>query len=106
MIKVELSELPVEKIKKIRDWLDKEECAWLEQCVASEIAEIQAEATNAALSEPHRTIGDPNALPPAAIDKIKEAAVLQTFLDVLKKMRDQNAKFQTAKLTIFKGPPK
>ena len=101
MIKVELTELPPEKIKKIREWLEREECAWLENCVASEIGKIQAEATNAALEEPHRTIGDPNALPPAAINKVKESAVLQTFLDVLKKMRDQETKFLTAKLTIF-----
>lgn len=101
MIKVEKTELPPEKVRKIRDWLNAPECALLENCLASEIAEIQAEATNAALKEPHRTIGDPNALPPTSIDRIKESAVLQTFLDVLKKMRDENTKFETAHLTIF-----
>lgn len=101
MIKVELSELSVDKVKKIRDWLAREECAWLENCVASQIAEIQAEATNVALAEPHRTIGDQYGLPPTSIDAIKRAALLQSFLDVLKKMSDQNTKFETAKLTIF-----
>lgn len=95
-----MSDLPVEKIKKIQDWLDKEECAWLENCVASEIAQAQAEATNLPLDQPHRTIGDPNAIPPESIGMIKRAAILQAFLDVLKKMRDKNTAFQTAKLTI------
>lgn len=94
-----MTDLPVEKVKKIREWLDKEESGWLENCVASEIAQIQAETTNAALSEPNRTIGDEHALPPAAVNKLKEAAVLQTFLDLLKRMRDKETKFQTAKLT-------
>lgn len=100
MIKVEMNDLPVEKIKKIREWLDKEECAWLENCVASEIAQAQAEATNLPLNQPHRTIGDPNAIPPESIDMIKRAAILQAFLDVLKKMRDKDTKFQTVKLSI------
>lgn len=100
MIKVEMSDLPVEKIKKIREWLDKEECAWLENCVASEIAEMQADATNHSLESPHQTIGDPHGLSPDSIDLIKRAAVLQTFLDVLKKMRDKETQFQTARLTI------
>lgn len=100
MIKVEMTELPVERVKKIRDWLDKEECAWLENCVASEIAQTQAQATNLPLESPHRTIGDPNAIPPESVDMIKRAAVLQTFLDVLKKMRDKTTVFQTVKLTI------
>lgn len=99
MIKVEMIDLPVEKIKRIREWLDKEECGWLENCIGSQIAALQADATNAALSEPHRTIGDEHALPPESVSKIKEAAVLQTFLDVLAEMRDQETKFQTAKLT-------
>lgn len=95
-----MTDLPVEKINKIRAWLEKEECAWLENCVASEIAKIQAEATNHPLASPHRTIGDPNAIPPESVDKIKEAAVLQTFLDVLKRMRAKDSLFQVAKLTI------
>lgn len=100
MINVEMTDLPVEKIKKIREWLDKEECAWLENCVASEIAQIQAQATNIPLEAPHRTIGHPTAFPDASVDMIKEAAILQTFLDVLKKMRDRNTEFKVAKLTI------
>lgn len=100
MINVQMTDLPVEKIKKIREWLDKEECAWMESCVASEIAQIQAQATNLPLESPHRTIGDPNAIPPESVDMIKRAAILQTFLDVLKKMRDKNTEFKTAKLTI------
>lgn len=99
MIKAELTDIPVERIKKIRDWLDREECAWMENCVASEIAVIQANATNAALREPHRTIGDQHALPPESINQIKDAAVLQTFLDVLVKMRKNDTRFQTVKLT-------
>lgn len=99
MIKAEPTELPVEKIKKIREWLDREECAWMENCVASEIAVLQTNATNAALAEPHRTIGDEHALPPESINAIKEAAVLQTFLNTLVKMRDKETRFQTVKLT-------
>jgi hypothetical protein len=94
MIKVEMSDLPVEKIKKIRDWLDKEECAWLENCVASEIAQAQAEATNLPLDQPHRTIGDPNAIPPESIDMIKNAAILQAFLDVLKRCATKTPDFR------------
>lgn len=101
MIKVEMADLPVEKIKKIREWLDKEECAWLENCVASQIAEIQSNATNGPLKQPHRTIGDPNAIPPESVDAIKRAAVLQTFLDVLRDMRLPETKFQDAKLTVY-----
>lgn len=100
MIKVEMSDLPVEKVKKIRDWLDKEECAWMENCIASEIAKAQAEATNLSLSKPHLTIGDPNAISSESVDMIKNAALLQTFLDVLKRMRDKETQFQVAKLTI------
>lgn len=100
MIKVEMTDLPVEKIKKIQEWLDKEECAWLEQCVTAEIAEMQVKATNLPLSEPHRTIGDPNAIPPESVDLIKKAAVLQTFIDVLTKKRDKESVFRTARLTI------
>lgn len=101
MIKVELTELPVEKVKKIRDWLAREECAWVENCIASQIAAIQSEATNAALKEPHRTIGDPHALPPNAINEMKAAAVLQTFLDLLTRLRAEDTKFLTTKLTVF-----
>lgn len=100
MIKVEMTDLPIEKIKKIREWLDKEECAWLENCVASEIAKLQAEATNAALESPHSTIGDPHAIPPKSIDMLKSAALLQSFLGVLKQVREKETEFKTAKLTV------
>jgi hypothetical protein len=100
MIKHELSELPPEKIRKIREWLDREECDWLKSCVASEIAVIQADATNLALGSPGQTIGEPNALPPASVTKIKEAAILQSFLDILAEMRKPETKFQTVRLTI------
>lgn len=100
MIKTEVSELPPEKIRKIREWLDREECAWVENCVRSEIAIIQADATNFALSEPQKTIGEPFALPSGSVTKIKEAAVLQTFLDMLAELRKPDTKFQTVKLTI------
>lgn len=100
MINVEMTDLPIEKIKKIREWLDKEECGWMENCVASEIAQAQVQATNLPLDQPQRTIGDPNAIPPESMDMIKRAAILQTFLDVLKKMRDKNTEFKVAKLTI------
>lgn len=99
MIKAELTDLPIEKIKKIREWLDREECAWMENCVASEIAVLQAAATNAALSKPNRAIGLENALVFDEVIQIKEAAVLQMFLDVLAKMRDKETKFQSVKLT-------
>lgn len=100
MIKVEMSELPLEKIKKIREWLDKEECGWLENCVASEIAQLQARATNLPLNNPHIAIAEEHAIPPDSIDMIKRAAILQTFLDTLKEMRGKESKFQVAKLTI------
>lgn len=100
MIKVEMTDLPIEKEKKIREWLDKEECAWLENCVASEIARLQAEATNGPLDSPHITIAEANAIPPKSVDLIKRAAILQSFIDVLKHSRDKNTKFQVAKLTI------
>jgi hypothetical protein len=99
MIKVELSELPPEKVKKIQAWLDREECAWLENCVASEIAAKQAAATNLALTSPNRTIGDERALPPESINEIKEAAILQTFLDMLAKMRKPETRFKIVRLT-------
>lgn len=105
MIKVEMTDLPIEKIKKIREWLDKEECAWLENCVASEIAQLQATATNLPLNTPHITIAEEYAIPPDSIDMIKRAAVLQTFLDTVKEMRGKDAKFQIAKLSIYDRPP-
>ena len=100
MIKVELSELPIEKVRKIREWLDREEAAWLENSVAAEIASLQAEATNRALSSPGTVISEANALPSSSIGQIKDAAVLQTFLDMLAELRKPDTKFQTVKLTI------
>lgn len=100
MIKAEVSELPPEKIRKIREWLEREECAWVQNCVASEIAAIQADATNFALSEPQKTIGEQFALPSGSITKIKEAAILQSFLDILRSLSHPENKFQTVKLTI------
>lgn len=99
MIKYELSDLATDKIRKIREWLDREEAGWIENCINSEIAVLQAEATNLALGSPHKTIGDENGLPPQSIDQIKRAAVLQSFLDVFKKLRDDETRFQTVKLT-------
>ena len=100
MIKVEMTELPVEKIKKIREWLDKEECAWLENCVASEVAQMQTEATNLSLEYPMRTIGDQNGMSLDSQTLLKRAAIRQSFLDVLKTLRDKETRFQVAKLTI------
>lgn len=99
MIKHELSDLATDKIRKIREWLDREEAGWIENCVGSQIAVLQAEATNLALTSPHKTIGDDKALPPQSIDLIKQAAVLQSFLDVFKNLREDETRFQTVKLT-------
>lgn len=101
MIKAEVSELPPEKIRKIHEWLDREECAWVENCIRSEIARIQADATNFALSEPQKTIGEPAALPSGSILKLKQAAVLQTFIDMLAELRKPETKFETVKLSIY-----
>lgn len=98
MIKVEMSDLPVEKIKKIRDWLDKEESGWLENAVNAEIARLQCEATNQPLTRPHLLI-DKGEVPADALAALNDAAYLQIFLDVLKQMRDKETKFQSAKLT-------
>lgn len=99
MIKVTMSELPVDKIRKIREWLDKEECAWMENCIASQIAELQAEATNGPLTKPHLII-DKGEMPADALTALNEAAYLQIFLDVLKKTRDKETVFQVATLSI------
>ena len=101
MIKVEMTELAVDKVKKIREWFDKEECAWLENCVAAQISELQVEATNLPLSKPQATMLEPSAFPQTSVAAIKEAAILQTFLDVLKEMRNKETKFYTAKLTVI-----
>lgn len=102
MITAQLSELPIDKIKKIREWLDREECGWLEQCIAARIAVLQVEVTNAALEKPNKTIGDESALPlpPESVNQIKEAAILTRFLGEFKRLRKPETKFQTVKLTI------
>ena len=104
MIKVEMTELAVEKVKKIREALDKEEIAWLENCVAAQISALQAEATNLPLSKPQATLAilsEETAFPKTSVAAIKEAAILQTFLDVLKEMRNKDTKFHTARLTVI-----
>lgn len=102
MINVELTDLPVEKIKKIREWLEKEECTWVEQSIAARIAVLQAEITNAALEKPNKTIGDETSVPvpPESLNQLREAAILTRFLGELKRLRKPETKFQTVKLTV------
>lgn len=98
MITVTEVDFPVERVKKIQEWLMRDECGWVEEAVRADIAALQAEATNESLERPQIVIADPVPLSPEGVRAMKEAAVLACFLGVLGKLKDPNIKFTKVEL--------
>lgn len=102
MINCQLEHLPSGRQQALLNWLATSEAATLIECVASEVAALESQATAKALEAADVTLAR-GELPQESQKALDRALRYQIFLDVFEELTKGDFQFRRARLSIFTG---